>query len=103
MLAAETAVHHSRTARVPQQHADLLGADGFFLIPYSEPLAPSEQIDVYRVELPRVALAHYGWPMPAAIPNSAGPNSLVMESPVTAELAVGSDGLVRAIRFVDNF
>lgn len=81
----------------PAPHPVAAGARNFndspFLpIPYAEPLAPSEQIDIYRVQLPRVALAHYG--VPARLDSA--------NSPVTADVAVGSDGIVRAIRFVPN-
>ncbi|MBV9761024.1 MAG: hypothetical protein JO340_10715 [Acidobacteriaceae bacterium] len=83
----------ARHARKPARQAprsNWAEAGGFLAIPYAEPFAPAEQIDVYRVELPRTALAHYGLPLRAG-------NA---EAPVPAEVAVGSDGVVRAIRFV---
>lgn len=65
-------------------------ADGFLAIPYAEPLAPSEQVDVYRVQMPGATLAHYGFPVRAGS----------VDSPVIADVAVGSDGVVRALRVV---
>jgi hypothetical protein len=62
----------------------------FIAVPYAEPVAPFEQIDIYRVQLPRATLGIYG------VPAAAGD----LESRVTADVAVGSDGLVRAVRFV---
>jgi hypothetical protein len=64
--------------------------DPFLAIPYTEPLLPFEQLDIYRVQLPRATLNVYGFPARAGGP----------ESPVTAEVAVGSDGVVRAVRLV---
>lgn len=82
------AVKPHRAAVVPEENVDM-GTE-FVAIPYAEPLSPSEQVDVYRVELPRVTLAHFGLPMrPGAL-----------DSTVKADLAVGSDGVARAIRFV---
>ena len=79
---------HSRRTQPPR--ANWTDTDGFVAVPYAEPLAPSEQIDVYRVELPRAALTHYGLPV----------RSASIDSPVTADVAVASDGVVRAIRLV---
>jgi hypothetical protein len=62
----------------------------FVAIPYAEPLVPFEQLDIYRVQLPRSTLGVYG------VPARAGD----LASPVTADVAVGSDGIVRAVRFV---
>lgn len=62
----------------------------FIAVPYAEPVAPFEQIDIYRVQLPRATLGLYGVPAPAGD----------FESRITADVAVGSDGLVRAVRFV---
>lgn len=91
-----------RPPKQPKQaaHFNWADGDGFLAIPYAEPLAPSEQIDVYRVELPRATLAHYGLSslaMPALLSPARAGNA---EAPVPAEVAVGSDGVVRAIRFL---
>jgi hypothetical protein len=55
-------------------------------------LARPERLQIIRVEVPRVALASFGLPMSfeRAI------------EPVQADLVVGSDGVTRAIRFVQN-
>jgi hypothetical protein len=72
-----------RTKTVPE-HPD------FLALPYAEPLSASEPINVYRVQLPRVTLAQFGLPLrPGAL-----------DSTVTADVVVGSDGVARAIRFV---
>lgn len=62
----------------------------FIAVPYTEPLAPSEQLDIYRVQLPRVTMSLYG----------LAARTGDLEAPVTADVAVGSDGVVRAVRFV---
>jgi hypothetical protein len=84
------AARHAQKTKRPTATAEWADAGGFLAIPYAAPFAPSEQIDVYRVELPRTVFAHYGLPVRAG-------NT---EAPVPAEVAVGSDGVVRAIRFV---
>ena len=76
--------------RPVETDVDSLAATPFLAVPYAEPLAPSEQLDVYRVQLPRASLTLYG------LPARAGS----LDSPVTADVAVGSDGVVRAVRFV---
>jgi hypothetical protein len=62
----------------------------FLAIPYAEPFLPSEQLDVYRVQLPRATLRIYGFPAQTGD----------LEASVLADVAVGSDGVVRAVRFV---
>lgn len=83
-------VHHPRGARRQAPRMNVAAEDAFVAIPYAEPLDPSEQVDIYRVELPRVTLAHFGLPVRIGS----------VDSPVTADIAVGSDGVARAIRFV---
>jgi hypothetical protein len=58
----------------------------------SEVLPKPESLQVIRVELPRTALASFGLPM--SFERAA--------EPVKADLVVGSDGLTRAIRFVQT-
>jgi hypothetical protein len=79
--------HNRRVAAVRESVPE--PAD-FLALPYAEPLLASEPINVYRVQLPRVTLTHFGLPV--------RPGTL--DSTVTAELVVGSDGVARAIRFV---
>lgn len=78
-----------RTPAHPKEDDESVSAP-FIAIPYAEPVAPFEQIDIYRVQLPRATLGLYG------VPARAGD----LESRVTADVAVGSDGVVRAVRFV---
>jgi hypothetical protein len=84
--------HHSRIAmRSLKRRPDAVPeASEFVAIPYSAPFLATDQIDIYRVQVPRVTLASYGMPMQ--------PNSL--NATVTADLLVGSDGIARAVRFV---
>src|SRR4051812_37629107 len=44
------------------EHENVAAPAPFIAIPYPEPLAPSEQLDIYRVQLPRVTLSLYGIP-----------------------------------------
>lgn len=78
-----------RTPAHPKEDEVSMSAP-FMAIPYAEPVAPFEQIDIYRVQLPRATLGLYGVPAPAGD----------LEFRVTADVAVGSDGVVRAVRFV---
>jgi hypothetical protein len=57
---------------------------------YGEDLRELDSLQVVQVELPRTALAAFGWP---AGEGQAGS--------VTAEVIVGHDGLARAIRVLD--
>jgi hypothetical protein len=63
----------------------------FVALPYAEPLRDTQRVDVYRVRVPLAELAHYGLAVDG--------RSLAL--PVTADIAVGEDGVARAIRFVD--
>lgn len=78
-----------RTLAHPKEDDESISAP-FIAIPYAEPVAPFEQIDIYRVQLPRATLALYGVPARAED----------LESQVTADVAVGSNGVVRAVRFI---
>jgi len=102
-VANPVGVEHVAVARRPERPArrerqrpadpnreDASALAPFVAIPYTEPLAPSERLDIYRVQLPRRTLTLYG------VPARAGD----LEAPVTADVAVGSDGVVRAVRFV---
>jgi hypothetical protein len=65
-------------------------ATDFFEIPYSEPLRPEERADVFRIQMPRANMAVFGLPV-------AGGR---LDSRVTADVLVGEDGVMRAIRFI---
>jgi hypothetical protein len=55
-------------------------------------LAKPDRLRIIRVEVPRAALASFGLPM----------SFERATEPIQAELVVGSDGLTRAIRFIQN-
>ncbi len=86
----ERVARQKRQRPAHPEHDNAAVSEPFIAVPYTEPLAPSEQLDIYRVQLPRVTLSLYG------LPARAGD----LEAPVTADVAVGSNGVVRAVRFV---
>jgi hypothetical protein len=65
--------------------------EGFLPLPGAAQLAPSEDVSVLHVELPRSAMMQVGIEVN---PESAG-------EPVRADVKVGSDGMARAVRFVE--
>jgi len=65
-------------------------ATRFFPLPYGAPVAPVDSGQVVRVRLPRSALTSLGLPM----------NQERAAERVNADVLLGEDGLVRAIRFV---
>lgn len=65
--------------------------DGFFLLPGAAQLAPAEDVNVLHVELPRSAMMQVGFEV----------NPDRADETVKADVVVGSDGLARAVRFVD--
>ena len=79
---------HTRTRRSLPRLPDRSGE--FVAIPYTESVSAAEQLDVYRVQMPRAMVAKFGLPL------SAGS----FDSVATADVVVGSDGIARAIRFV---
>jgi len=62
----------------------------FVSLSYGGDLRELDSLQVVQVELPRTALAAFGWP--AGDPQAG---------PVTAEVIVGHDGVARAIRLLD--
>jgi len=66
-------------------------ADGFIPLPNAERIGPNEDFNMVRVEVPRSAM------MAVGIPVSADRAS----EPVEADVLLGSDGLVRAVRFME--
>ena len=66
-------------------------ADGFIPLPNAERIGPNEDFNLVRVEVPRSAM------MAVGIPVSADRAS----EPVEADVLLGSDGLVRAVRFME--
>jgi hypothetical protein len=65
--------------------------DGFIPLPNAERIGPSEDFNLVRVEVPRSAM------MAVGIPVSADQAS----EPVEADVLLGSDGLARAVRFLE--
>ncbi|MDR3703273.1 MAG: hypothetical protein P4L56_26740 [Candidatus Sulfopaludibacter sp.] len=67
-------------------------SDGFIPLPNAESLAPDENVNVVRVEVPRSAMLAVGLPV------SADQSMELVE----ADIKMGSDGLARAVRFVNE-
>ncbi len=82
--------HTPIRSREPERASPIEGNREFVALPYSAPLSSAEQLDVYRVQVPLSTFAQYGLPID-------GRRSGML---VTADLAVGNDGVARAIRFV---
>lgn len=76
-------------AAAPAEERDEVATD-FLEIPYTEPLRPHERADVFRVQMPRANMAVFGLPVTGGR----------LDSNVTADVLMGEDGVVRAIRFV---
>jgi hypothetical protein len=67
-------------------------SDGFIPLPNAERIAPDENVNVVRVEVPRSAMLAVGL---TVSPDQAS-------ELVEAEIKMGSNGLARAVRFVDE-
>lgn len=67
-------------------------SDGFIPLPNAERIAPDENVNVVRVEVPRSAMLAVGLPV------SADQSTDLVE----ADIKMGSDGLARAVRFVNE-
>jgi len=66
--------------------------DGFIPLPNAEQIAPDENVNVVRVEVPRSAMLAVGLTV------SADPRSESVE----ADVKMGSNGLARAVRFLNE-
>jgi hypothetical protein len=64
----------------------------FIPLPNAEEFDAADDMDVVRLEVPRSAMAALGFVVSAARASE----------PVEAEVAIGSDGLARAVRFVER-
>ncbi len=71
---------------------DTPDSDGFIPLPNAESIAPDENVNVVRVEVPRSAMLAVGLPV------SADQSMDLVE----ADIKMGSDGLARAVRFVNE-
>jgi hypothetical protein len=71
----------------------LTGAyDDFIPLPNAEEIAPNEEVDVVRVEVPRSAMLTVGLPV----------NEEQASERVEADVVLGADGTARAVRFLDE-
>jgi hypothetical protein len=71
---------------------DSADSDGFIPLPNAERIAPDENVNVVRVEVPRSAMLAVGLTV------SADQASELVE----ADIKMGSNGLARAVRFVNE-
>lgn len=67
-------------------------SDGFIPLPNAERIAPDENVNVVRLEVPRSAMLAVGLPV------SADQVSELVE----ADVKMGPDGLARAVRFINE-
>jgi hypothetical protein len=86
------AAHHTAPARIElaaltTQESD----DGFIPLPNAPQIDPNDDVNVVRMELPRSAMMAVGL--------EVSPDQV--SDTVEAEVKLGSDGLARAVRFMD--
>jgi hypothetical protein len=105
MLAVGVMLMRDRTQevqRVPAHRVEMAAAwnlvepeavdeEGFLPLPGAAQLTPADDVSVLHVELPRSAMMQVGIEV----------NPERADEPVRADVKVGSDGLARAVRFVD--
>jgi hypothetical protein len=65
--------------------------DGFIPLPHAERIAPNEAINMVRMEVPRSTLLELGF--------TVNPDQTADQ--VEADVLLGSDGMARAVRFLD--
>jgi len=68
-----------------------LSADGFIPLPNADQIDPEDEVDVVRMEVPREMLIAMGLPV-----GEEGASESV-----EADVALGGDGVARAVRFLD--
>ena len=89
---SRTPALHSRPARPSPDAVEEMALDNEFVpVPYAPPLAQGEVVEVVRMDLSPDALARLGFITQAGYP-----------SEITAELAIGEDGLPRAVRLPES-
>jgi len=66
--------------------------EGFIPLPNTEGITPAEEVNLVRVEVPRSAMIELGFAVSAERASE----------PVEAEVALGADGLARAVRFLNE-
>jgi len=67
-------------------------SEGFIPLPNAESIAPDENVNVVRVEVPRSAMLAVGLTVPPDLTSDL----------VEADIKMGANGLARAVRFVDE-
>ena len=88
---ARPRLRRSAPAPAPPAATAPAGEENEFIpLPFAAHIAPGEALDVVRVQVPRSAMMRFGLPVSA---------DRAWE-PVRADLVVGQDGMMRAIRFV---
>jgi HAMP domain-containing protein len=80
------------SARLPAELTAEGGGEGFIPVPNADRLPPNEDLNVVRVEVPRSAMIALGYSVTA---DRAAER-------VRADVLLGSDGLARAVRFLDE-
>ncbi len=80
------------SARLPAELAAQGAGEGFITLPNADRLPPNEDLNVVRVEVPRSAMIALGYSVTA---DRAAER-------VRADVVMGSDGLARAVRFLDE-
>jgi hypothetical protein len=92
------AAHHRQPATVElaalddANPSDAVLDDGFIPLPNAERLEPGDDVNVVRMALPRSAMMAVGYDVSAEAASEL----------VEADVALGPDGLARAVRFVEN-
>jgi hypothetical protein len=67
-------------------------SDGFIPLPNAERVGPNDDVNVVRMEVPRSTMLELGFPVSADRTSDS----------VEADVLLGSDGLARAVRFLDE-
>jgi hypothetical protein len=80
------------SAVLPAEMAGEAGAGDFIPLPNADRLPQDEDLNVVRVEVPRSAMIALGYSVP---------EDRAAER-VRADVVMGSDGLARAVRFLDE-
>ncbi len=80
------------TSRLPVEGDGEYAEGGFIALPNARRPAPSEDVNVVRVEVPRSAMIALGF---VVSPDRA-------DERVQADVVLGSDGLARAVRFLEE-
>lgn len=88
--AATLPVIPPRTAPAPA-HVNQQPAAIFVMLPGTELMPPTRDVQVLRVRIPRTRIQALGWPV----------NVDRLEESVLADVAVGEDGIPRAVRLVE--